>query len=720
MFVFLLCVHIGSGKTFTLLTLAYAVVHRPIYTIIFKNDLLVPFERITKVYSVAQFFMELLKMNYMSYINFVDQLSARLSRSDYIKVIAHLISMIRTIDLRNTLIFIDEYTVINKSLLFVLLVIFKHYRVGCVISGDKNQLQTIGDSKNTKTITSYGIVSLFADEIINFTKNERCGSATYNDKIKLVSAYSSSKKLNDFGYALVSAILFENLYGIAKFSDTFLASTHRSLAIKQHTMVVEQKNGDEPIHPAFYVADTANKITTRYPKNVQEYITWGQRMKASASQPKPLTPSTVYPFKFLAYLPLQVGAIYYVYEFSESCLGQLIAVNHEDRIMTLKMCDTGNVVYVRPSSKFERVIFEEHLQWLKESAEGPPYKILNYPIYPARFMTIHRCQGCTITDRINIDLCESNFQALYVAMSRVKQQSQIISITIPKQLAHALTVIVNFKEYADPDCALSMNTVKSRLHSNYHVYRPKTGMCNEYFRLVLRFIAEPAERQTIRREILSTLKSGTISEVIRPPNIGGGGGGGDNRVVAEDDEGLITLLVDNLDILKRLSLWPNQDRMFWLHEWMRVHPEFIGDRLLMSNDTTKYTSIESLRMLHEHTRLKTLPLHETCEESIRRQCNISSTRNDRLDIETNDMGYVQAATAFQKDLYDRIKSENGVTEDWLRETLMTIDTEEDAAAAAAAEAGATITDTTSSPQKRETMHEYRGIKRQRRLVVRQT
>uniref|UniRef100_A0A0C9QFT6 XcpR protein n=1 Tax=Fopius arisanus TaxID=64838 RepID=A0A0C9QFT6_9HYME len=657
----------GSGKTFTLLTLAYTLINRPIYTIIFKNDLLVPFECITKVYSVAQFFMELLKMNYMSYINFAEQLSARLARSDYIKIIAQLLSMVRTIDLRNTLIFIDEYTVINKSLLFVLLIIFKHYRVGCVISGDKNQLQTIGDSKNTKSITSFGIVRLFADKVINFTKNERCGSAMYNEKINLVSSYSINKKLDDFGYALVSAILFENLYGIAKFNDTFLASTHRSLSIKQHTMVVEHGNDEPPIYPAFYMLDTASIESVQYPANVQAYIDWGMRMKESADKPKCLTNSTIYPFKFLAYLPLQIGAIYYVYEFSESCLGKIIHINQEDRIVTLQMLDSGDVVYVRPSSKFERVIFEEHLQWLKSNPNGTPSKILNYPIYPARFMTIHRCQGCTITDRINIDLIESTYQALYVAMSRIKNQSQLISITIPKQLAHALTVIVNFEEYSNPDCVLSIETIKSRLTSNYHMYRPKHDAYNYYFPLVLKFIAEPAERQAIRQEILNTLKEKTVSEVIKPLQI-------KNNIkdtCNEDNEGLITLLKDNVDILKRLSVWPNQDRMFWLHEWMRIHREFISDRL--SNDTTKYTNIESLRMLNEHTGLKTLPLNETCEESIRKQCNISSIKNAQLTIEENDTGYVQAASYFQKQLYDKLKNrENPITERWLLNTLVTI------------------------------------------------
>ena len=696
--IYVVCI-LGSGKTFTLLTLAHTLVHRPIYTIIFKNDLLVPFERITKVYSVAQFFMEILGMTYYSYINFVDQLSARLSRSDYIKIIAHLLSMVRTIDLRETLVIIDEYTVMNKSLLFVILVIFKHYGVGCVISGDKNQLQTIGDSKNTKTITSYGIVSLFADTTINFTKNERCGSASYNEKIELVARYSSNRRLNDFGYALVSAILFENLYGVAKFTDTFLASTHRSLAIKQHTMVVESQNNDTPIHTSFYksdvkidcdnasaaavVAAAAATTAATYPKNVEAYVMWGKAMKKTADKPKPLKPTTIYPFKFLAYLPLHVGTFYYVYEFSESCVGELLAVNLDDRILSLRMCETDEIVFVRPCSKFERVIFEEHLSWLKENDNGPSPKILNYPIYPARFMTIHRCQGCTITDRINIDLCESNYQALYVAMSRVKHQSQLISITIPKQLAHALTVIVNFKEYADPDCTLSMSTVSSRLNSNYHMYRPKATWYEYYFKLVFTFIERPEDRAAIRKEILQNLKSRTVSEVIKPPDFVSGN---DRGVAAttEDDEGLITLLLENIETLKRLSLWSNQDRMFWLHEWMRIHPEFIGDRLLTSNDTTKYTTIESLRMLHENTGLKTLHLHESCDESIQRQCNISSRRSAELTIEERDMGFLQAASIFQKKLYDKLHAaddEEGITEAWLLEMLMTIDPDASIAAA---------------------------------------
>lgn len=679
----------GSGKTFTLLTLAYTIKHRPIYTIIFKNDLLVPFERISKVYSVAQFFMEILQMNYMTFINFVEQLSGKLTRSNYVKVIAELLAMMRMIDLRNVLVFIDEYTVINKSLLFVLLIIFKHYKVGCVISGDRNQLQTIKDSKNTKMITSFHMVSLFADKIFNFTKNERCGSVEYNDKIKLVSKYSNNQKLNDFGYALTAALLFDNIYGIAKFDDTFLASTHRSLSIKQHTMVIQSQSNDDnnvddisKIHTSFYTLnctqESLNAETINYPYNVQNYINWGKRM-LSLSQSTNLNNRTIYPFKFLAYLPLHIGSFYYVFEYSESCIGQLVDIDLINNILTLKMCLTGEIELIRPSNKHERVIFEEHLNWLKENSTDESIrkitgKIVNYPIYPARFMTIHRCQGCTITDRINIDLCESNFQALYVAMSRIKSQNQIITVTIPKQLAHALTVIINFKEYSEPNVELTVKMIESKLNTNYHFYKPKPMWFDHYLKLVLRFVSEPNQRRTIREEILCDLDTRTISKVIKSPN----SNITETEMTAENDESLITFLFKNIDILKRLSLWNRTDRFCWLHEWMRVHPDFVSDRLLTkNNESMNYTSIESLKMLYTQTHIQSLSLMNDSKSIIENKFQILCNNDELIIKDTSSNKSVQAETKLQQKLYDylNVKTDesNEMRKCYLEEMLMTVE-----------------------------------------------
>lgn len=690
-----LCVS-GSGKTFTLLTLAYAFTHRPIYTIIFKNDLLVPFEYISKVYSVAQFFMEILNLPYFVYVNFVEQLSAKLSPSDYIKIIAQLLSMMRMIDMRDVLVIIDEYTVINKSLMFVLLIIFKHYKVGCVISGDKNQLQTIKDSKNTKSITSFDIVQLFADKTFNFTKNERCSSSYYNEKIQLVAQYSTDTRLDDFGYCLVAATLFDNIYGIQDYTDTFLASVHRNLAITQHFMVSIKEN---EIHTSFYTVDNQNPgAAVEYPKNVLAYIEWATRLHRGENDNMSVTSrNTTYPFKFLPYLPLKLHAMYYVYEYSDSCVGELIDMDFVNQIMTMKMVNTGVIERVRPSSKHDRVIFDEHLRWLKERQsedDARTLKILNYPIYPARFMTIHRCQGCTITDRINIDLNDSNYQALYVAMSRVKNQDQIVSIKIPRQLSYVLTTIVNFSEYCDATTianTLTPEVIKSRLSSNYHMYTPKNMWYDYYLQLALGFIQNPGNRKKIRDEILSTLQSRTVSSIIKvqvanaataatitnTTNITSADSTTKKELNTEDDESVITHIMNNLEYYKLLTWWSERDRLYWIHEFLRIHPDFKADRLMSAeNNRLLYTTIDSLRMIHTHTNLVSIPLSQSSLDNIMRHCRVSSKKTD-LTVCKGILGYSQAASLFQKKLYEKLSSnetdaDNRVTEAWLIEMLETI------------------------------------------------
>lgn len=650
------------------------------------------FENVSKVYSVAQFFMEILEMQYFTYIHFVEQLSARINQTDYIKILASILSKIRLIDLRDTLIFIDEYTVINKSLLFVLLIIFKHYKIGCIISGDRNQLQTINDSKNTKTLTSFDVVSLFADRIFTFTKNERCENSDYNDIIRLVSRYSSNKKLDPFGYCLITAAMFNNMCGIPKFTDTFLASTHRSLAITQHVMTTMSNN---EIQTSFYILDKSIKQgnrtiqmidndgkiipSMRYPENVTKYITWATQVHEKLANCSIVQRTASFPFKFLPYLPLKINCLYYVFEFSESCIGRLVGMDTDNKILTLSMLDSGKIVQVRPSSKFEHVIFDEHLKWLKTSTSDEPElgalgKILNYPIYPARFMTIHRCQGCTITDSINIDLCDSNYQALYVAISRVKNRNQIVSIKIPKQLIYSLTTIVNFKEYCDNKVVLTGACIESRLKTNYHMYTPQIAYCDFYMRLVSRFIQEPDNRTLLREEIIKYLPTRTISEIVIPPTVNS------DYTNNEDNEGVIAHIMKHLDYYKLLSCWNDQDRLYWIHEFMRISDEFRADYIgttttaTTTTTTTKsqatYVNIESQKMLLEVTKLFSIPLSQSSLEFIRRNCNISSEENE-CTVRPFASGFVQAPTLFQKHLFMKLENNESITREWLIDMLYT-------------------------------------------------
>lgn len=656
---------------------------RPVYTVIFKNDLLAQFEPMTKVYSVAQFFIEILKLpDLMVYKNFTNQLTARITPTDYVKLFASILSRVSIIDMRDVLVILDEYTIINKTLLFILLVVFKHYKIGCILSGDKNQLQTIGDSKNTRATESYELAQLFADKTFNFTKNERCVCPKYNEMIKLVSRYSTDKKLDDFGYAMVTAALFENMNGVAQFSDTFISSTHRSLAITQHTMTIDP---NEDIKTSFYMWDNTKKVgktiirildkngvvipAIQMPSVVSEYAQWATRMHNNTDS-RNLNKNTIFPFKFLPYIPLKVGCYYYVHHYSDSCIGELINIDLDNKILTLRMQQTKSIVRVVQSSQYEGVIFEEHRFWLKnvqgfeEAFNGNSRKIFNYPIYPAKFMTIHRAQGCTISDRINMDLTASNYQALYVAMSRVNDKSQIINVKIPKQLAHTLSVIVNFPQYCNVGVELTGKDIESKLKSNYLLYTPKRDWITHYANLVQRFLNEVDNRGEIRKEILCGLNARCMSEIIaitEPQE-----SAQQEELEIENSQLLFSHILKYLNYYKCLSNWPDRDRLYWIHEFLRLMPEFKSE---MFDTTTNYTTLESHNMIRQCTNLFSIPLSESSLNSLKNQTSISSEKTEQT-IESGDFGYVQAQTLFQKYLHQRLVAKEPITIAWLEEQLI--------------------------------------------------
>lgn len=146
----------GSGKTFTLLTISNNLqlgneqtnqLSRKITTVIYKNDLLTNFNTFTQTLSNASFFMKLFKLNYFAYKSFSDNASTKLSPIETLFMIIDCLNVAKIELFSENLMIFDEYTVLPKLLLFVILVLCDHYDIQAIFSCDRNQLQTIERKK---------------------------------------------------------------------------------------------------------------------------------------------------------------------------------------------------------------------------------------------------------------------------------------------------------------------------------------------------------------------------------------------------------------------------------------------------------------------------------------------------------------------------------------------------------------------------------------------
>jgi len=429
----------GCGKSFVLKTLGYEIQDR-ILVCIFKHDLLHQFQHCSSGQSsVTQFFMRMFNFGYREFQAFELLLSSKLSPYDFISSICMMLRQANVFTIEDMYMFFDEYTIIPKPMLLVVLLLYKHHNLGAIFCGDKNQLQNISNSRHA-VISSYDIVKNFADIDFELSKNERCDNRKYSEIIEFVTQYSCNDKLNAFGYAMVSIIFLKQLINEPNYHHLHLASTHQELTDLQHILLCRNQYSYH-----YYAIDRSKcrsdaQIVLQEPKNLKVYR---EALKTNPYQP---------PMKFQLYLPLVIGARYYVLYHSDANIGILKSINENESLTMLMLNNPTDVdgpgieiEIVRGPCK--EVMFEQHYAFLIEGSQGG--NVYNYPIYPANFMSIHKCQGCTITGELNLMLSKANYQQLYVAMSRVVNPNQIACVKVPNQINYLVSTIVNVSKLCD-------------------------------------------------------------------------------------------------------------------------------------------------------------------------------------------------------------------------------------------------------------------------------
>jgi hypothetical protein len=440
----------GTGKTFTMLTLANHLVETSISpnVVIYKRDLVHVYRFSANGYTVAQFIMRMLKLSFLEYQQLEQQLSMSMSVKHFMNTIVGLIRRLIICpeydDFRHPLLILDEYTVIPKPFLLIIMITLNRYRVGAVICGDKNQLQNIHNSSHAGQCSACDIVSTFSKKTFNLSRNERCSDKNYNEKVNFIGTFSNDNLIDDWGFALVSAMFYENITKRIKISDTILARYHRSLTETLDLLVMENK-----VPTSEWYIEKSNMTSTAevnglpmrdsgqfLPNPTVWYyraITMYGNSNTGLPVQIPKESKKWCPGKYLTFLPLVIGNVYFLEVFSERTLCTL------EKIEFLK---TGKVkqlivrsVKTKELKKIEKsictkVMFDKHLSYLLNNGDDTKFggkgNLYNFPLYPAFSMSIYMSQGRTIADRVSFILTNSTYQCLYVAASRVTS-SQVVT-----------------------------------------------------------------------------------------------------------------------------------------------------------------------------------------------------------------------------------------------------------------------------------------------------
>lgn len=637
----------GCGKSFTLKTIAYES-RKFVNVIIYKHDLLHTFRYAANRYTVAKIMMSIFNLTFYQYTAVELGISSNLTSMEFMVAIVSLLKCSQLGKFAESIVFLDEYTVIPKPLLLILLMLFEYYNIGCICCGDKDQLQNILNSRHA-ICSSYDIANAFSINSFQLYKNERCSNKVYTGIIEYFAQFSSSKHLDAYAFAMIAAIFPKQCITPRNYFDIHLAATHQELATIQHMMVCE--NGYDV---DFYTIDesrTRDPITNRYRSDVISSIMNPHGIPTKAlenyieSMKDGKAPTVE---KFLPYVPLVRGARYYIHKHSEYSQGvltdildsntqhQFVARRYDDTLTPDKMLicdqcnskilderqtherslqceaclmnihevcqphisskckvrvernnlveestltssdnkgklllmtlDDGSEVVIGKNTKVDKAMFDQHADFLLNNQRG---RLYGYPIYPSNFMSIHKCQGCTITENLDLMLEKTTYQGLYVALSRVTDPKQITKVTIPNHASHLISAIINFPELIDPArTPVTIDVLRDRMANNFVHYRINENNNNELKRfgnMIVNFLlSDNIQLKAQYRNEIIMASMNLPQTILKPPT---------ERDGSNDNLITISKIIKYRDIFMALACVDSIDRNVWLHEFVLRTPD---------------------------------------------------------------------------------------------------------------------------------------------------
>jgi hypothetical protein len=320
------------------------------------------------------------------------------------------------------------------------------------------------------------------------------------------------------------------------------------------------------------------------------------------------------------------------------------------------------------SSTHDNVIFDQHKEFLLSGERGSIYC---YPLYPANFMSIHKCQGCTITEDLNLILPNTNYQGLYVALSRVTTPKQISRIVIPDQISHLISTIINYPELIYNQSVSVQSVREKMINYTHYVIADNVTFCLLATEFILS--TDPKHRSHVRDKIIHTVNTlGCQRRLIRTKQI--------NSV---EENSLITMgkIIKYRDVFLALSHLNTYDRNVWVHEFLINNPDMME---LLPNDVRELNCKSMLAFEEKKpnviTRFAGLNSNYNLEistvEYIKSIASIQTRVSDEdkeayanVRIEQLDNNIYSESTKFCAKVYKRYMQKQPITVDWLIDEL---------------------------------------------------
>ncbi|XP_025196790.1 uncharacterized protein LOC112595706, partial [Melanaphis sacchari] len=228
----------GTGKSYTLKTISHTLMrdgeNLP-HVIIFKNSLISSYKYCAAGLTCAQFFMYSLNLKFRQYAS-LDKITNRMNSVEcVINNILQIVRIFKThrdqkMNLVGNILMFDEYTVMNKLLLYATLLCGKLHKLNMIFCGDRDQLGCILTSKHSKNTSSYDIIKSFSNYNYTLNKQMRCVDDDFNKKIALVGGMSTDESLGHRGNAITAAIFINNLTKPNHLNDTLIMRNHKTLS----------------------------------------------------------------------------------------------------------------------------------------------------------------------------------------------------------------------------------------------------------------------------------------------------------------------------------------------------------------------------------------------------------------------------------------------------------------------------------------------------------
>lgn len=583
----------GSGKTFFNLAVAYNF-QKPVNIVCFKNDIIDLFWLCARRFTLAALMMKIFKMSYYTFREFEKQLSYKMTSYEFLLVMISMLKEAELVNFGGSIVIIDEYTVISKPLLCILLMLLKLYGIGCIISGDNNQLPCIHDSEHTSLSSYQLVIQLVEPNIITLSKNQRCADKGYNEIVNFWAKLSSKEKVNNFAFAILVACFPEQCLVEASFDQIHLASTHQEMSEIINILVCKHE-----IECDFYLIDSSSSKTL---KQFQLTMTKAHKnYKKQVDDAKELGLKIIPQVrKFLPYLPLVINCIYYVYKNSEHCKGILKSYDLKKGILVMQM-ENGKKEYVSKSNN-DQVMFDEHRTFLlDETING---RLWGFPIYPAFMVSAHKIQGCTISDKLDLILCNTEYttyNTIYVAVSRVTDPSKISRLQVLNSIVHLASAIVNFECLIYDRKVTAAELDRVFMQENYIYYDVTDAEEISWLALHIKQFFQSKDitiRKTIRDNFIEWLKNTPkkrLKQSVKRQNV--------------KKECTIEKFIRYQDIFRGLSqIQITINRNVWLHLFMLYFADFksllpydllISSKLMKDYEPRRSNVIADFAQLHE-------------------------------------------------------------------------------------------------------------------------